>query len=212
MAIRFAESDARPMGRDTKGVRGINLTQGDELVGMVVADPQGYLLTACENGYGKRTPFGANTAEEPPDAEETPETTDTPESAETATESEAAETEERSGMRYRRQRRGGKGVRDIRTSDRNGQVVGVQSVRDGDELMVITEQGMVTRMRVDEIRIVGRNTQGVRLINLNEGDKVVTAAKIAREDADEPPATNGGSEELPPAVPEPPTPPESAPE
>jgi DNA gyrase subunit A len=212
MAIRFAESDARPMGRDTKGVRGINLTQDDELVGMVVADPQGYLLTVCENGYGKRTPFGANSAEEPPEAEETPETPDVAESAELPTESEAAETEERSAMRYRRQRRGGKGVRDIRTTDRNGQVVGVQSVRDGDELMVITEQGMVTRMRVDEIRIVGRNTQGVRLINLNERDKVVTAAKIAREDADEPAAMEGGSEEVPPTSPESPAPPESAPE
>src|SRR5262249_45454575 len=163
MAIRFAETDARPMGRDTKGVRGINLTQDDELVGMVVTDPEGYLLTVCENGYGKRTPFGANTAEEPPESEETAEPPETPEAREApSAEGEAAETEERSAMRYRRQRRGGKGLRDIRTSERNGQVVGVQAVRDGDELMVITQQGMVTRMRVDEIRIVGRNTQGVR--------------------------------------------------
>src|SRR4029077_11271663 len=62
MAIRFDEADARAMGRNTRGVKGINLQEGDEVMGMVVADPQGYLLTVCENGYGKRTPFGANIA------------------------------------------------------------------------------------------------------------------------------------------------------
>src|SRR5262249_59578218 len=73
MAIRFDEAQARAMGRNTHGVKGINLQEGDEVVGMVVADPQGYLLTVCENGYGKRTPFGANVAgEEPPEAEEEP--------------------------------------------------------------------------------------------------------------------------------------------
>src|SRR5262249_34033212 len=76
MAIRFDEADARAMGRNTRGVKGINLQAGDEVVGMVVADPQGYLLTVCENGYGKRTPFGANiVGVEGPEAEaeETPE-------------------------------------------------------------------------------------------------------------------------------------------
>ena len=66
MAIRFDEAQARAMGRNTRGVKGINLQEGDEVVGMVVADPEGYLLTVCENGYGKRTPFGANTAGEEP--------------------------------------------------------------------------------------------------------------------------------------------------
>jgi DNA gyrase subunit A len=171
---------------------------------MVVADPQGYLLTVCANGYGKRTPFGANVAGVEEEGEEpTPEAVAAaPAEAETA-EEEAAPTEDRSAMRYRKQRRGGKGLRDIRTSERNGLVVAVVAVREGDELMLITQQGMVTRMRVDEIRIVGRNTQGVRLINLREEDKVVTAAKIAREDVAE-------TEELP-AVDLPPTPP-SAPE
>ena len=88
-------------------------------------------------------------------------------------------------MRYRKQRRGGKGVRDIRTSERNGPVVGIASVRDGDDIMLITVQGMVNRTHVDEIRVVGRNTQGVRVMNLNEGDKVTSLAKIAREDAPE---------------------------
>jgi DNA gyrase subunit A len=212
MAIRFAESDARPMGRDTRGVKGINLASGsgetpeDEVVGLVVADPQGYLLTACENGYGKRTPFGANVAGEAAEAEEetTPPTPPSQggEEAAQAGEAETAGEEggaaDRSNMRYRRQRRGGKGLRDIRTSERNGQVVCILTVRDGDELMLITQQGMVTRTRVDEVRITGRNTQGVRLISLNEGDKVVTAAKIAKEDVDETPAETPPDSNPPP--------------
>jgi DNA gyrase subunit A len=178
------------MGRDTKGVKGINLQGEDEVVGMVVTDPQGYRLTICETGYGKRTPFGANVVGEVEEAEEPVAESPPGAAGELETpEGEAVPTDDRSSMRYRKQRRGGKGLRDIRTSERNGLVVAVVAVRDGDELMLITQQGMVTRMRVDEIRIVGRNTQGVRLINLREGDKVVTAAKIAREDvADEPPS------------------------
>ena len=86
-------------------------------------------------------------------------------------------------MRYRKQRRGGKGVRDIRTSERNGPVVGIVAVRDGDDIMLITTQGMVNRTHVGEIRVVGRNTQGVRIMNLNEGDKIASIAKVAREDA-----------------------------
>src|SRR5260370_23955530 len=128
MAIRFDEAQARSMGRNTRGVKGINLQEGDEVVGMVVADPEGYLLTVCENGYGKRTPFGANIAgEEPPEAEgeEPPE-----EPAEEVPEGAAPEAEpspERSGMRYRKQRRGGKGVRDILPSERNGPGIGIAS-------------------------------------------------------------------------------------
>jgi DNA gyrase subunit A len=222
MAIRFSEADARPMGRDTKGVRGINLVGDDEVVGLVVADPEGYLLTVCENGYGKRTPFGANEgladgggAEE---TSEAPESQAAPPAEESvaevspaegeAAEGEAGETE-RSSMRYRVQRRGGKGLRDIRTTERNGQVVAVVAVRAGDDLMVMTAQGMVTRMKVDEIRIVGRNTQGVRLVNLQEGDKVVTCAKIASEEVGDegeaetasptPPGTEAPGEAAPPA-------------
>ncbi|HEV2947237.1 MAG TPA: DNA gyrase C-terminal beta-propeller domain-containing protein, partial [Gemmataceae bacterium] len=208
MAICFAESDARAMGRNTKGVKGITLGEGDEVVNMVVADPEGFLLTVCENGYGKRTPFGANiTGEEPPEADAE---ADEPESAERedaepkgkeregedregeapaepgAAEAETAESEEpgkyRGNMRYRKQRRGGKGLRDIRTSDRNGLVVGAISVRESDDIMLITVQGMVNRTHVSEIRVVGRNTQGVRVMGLNEGDKIASIAKIARED------------------------------
>ena len=186
MAIRFSEADARAMGRVAYGVKGIKLVKDDEVVGMVVADPDGYLMTVCELGYGKRTPFGPNEAAEP--AEEVP---DEPvsrdaESAERSaadpeTAADDAETDDRSSMRYRRQRRGGKGVKDVRVTAKNGKVIGIASIRDGDEIMFITMQGMVTRSRVDAIRIVGRNTQGVRVMNLNEGDRIASMAKIAPE-------------------------------
>ncbi len=179
MAIRFSEADARAMGRNTYGVKGINLGEGDQIVGMVVTDPDGALLTVCENGYGKRTPFGANLAEEP--AEEEADAAE-PTEGESGEPEAAAPGEERSGMRYRKQRRGGKGLRDIRTSDRNGPVLGVASVRENDDIMLITAQGMVNRTHIREIRLIGRNTQGVRIMNLNEGDKIASIAKVAQED------------------------------
>ena len=152
---------------------------------MVVADPEGFLLTVCENGYGKRTPFGPNTAGEAADGAD--------EEADRAGTAAGANGEPRparasrphASMRYRLQRRGGKGVRDIRTSERNGPVIGVVPVRDGDDVMLITQQGMVNRTHVDEIRMVGRNTQGVRVMNLNEGDKLASVAKVAREEGEE---------------------------
>lgn len=174
-AIRFSEADARSMGRNTRGVKGISVQAGDEVIGMVVADPDGYLLTVCERGFGKRTPFGPNTAGEPAESE-----------AEEVDEAPVAEGDEpRSAMRYRLQRRGGKGVIDIRTSERNGPVVGTVAVRDGDQIMLITNQGMVNRTTCDEIRLVGRNTQGVKVMGLDEGDRVVTVTKIAREELEE---------------------------
>jgi DNA gyrase subunit A len=208
MAIRFAESDARAMGRNTHGVRGIKVSEGDEVVGLVVADAEGFLLTVCENGYGKRTPFGPNTATEAGDGEELTEETDAPEppvdglteagpgSVTPATEDQegAEEPQDRSAMRYRRQRRGGKGVRDIRTSERNGPVVGVAALREGDDVMLITTQGMVNRTHGDEIRVTGRNAQGVRVMNLNEGDRLASIAKIAKEAEDEQLAPPGSPE------------------
>ena len=178
-AIRFDEADARKLGRNTRGVKGINLTEGDEVVGMVVTDPAGALLTVCENGYGKRTPFGPNTAGEP---EGEAETEDAAPSEEPAGETGEAAEETRSSYRYRKQRRGGKGIRDIITSERNGSVVGIASVRDEEDIMLITTQGMVNRTHVNEIRMVGRNTQGVRVMNLSEGDKIASMAKVAREE------------------------------
>ena len=206
MAIRFPEGGGRgvrSVGRNARGVRGINLKKDDEVVGMVVAQPDELLLTVCENGYGKRTPFGANadpatleTDGEPvsdDSAEEAPLSRD-PESSEGSaeTEDEPADENDPSGMRYRLQKRGGKGVKDVKVTAKNGKVVSINSVRDGDEIMLITAQGMVTRSKVDTIRIVGRNTQGVRVMNLNEGDKIVSVAKVAQEnvstDAGTPPA------------------------
>ncbi|MBX9624765.1 MAG: DNA gyrase subunit A [Gemmataceae bacterium] len=185
MAIRFSEADARPMGRATFGVKGINLGKDDELVGMVVADPDGCLLTVCENGYGKRTPFGPNTEGQvaggegqDEDVVEEPSVTE----AEAGDDPDAEDGPvDRSTMRYRRQRRGGKGVRDVKVTAKNGKVVGVAAVREGDEIMLITVGGMVTRSKVDAIRQVGRNTQGVRVMNLADGDRVTSLAKVASE-------------------------------
>jgi DNA gyrase subunit A len=192
MAIRFDENQARAMGRNTRGVKGISLADGDEVIGMVVADPQGALLTVCENGYGKRTPFGANIA----GAEEAPEAEAEEEAPAEEPPGDEEGSRDRSSMRYRKQRRGGKGLRDIRTTERNGPVVGVLSARDGDDIMLITTGGMVNRTHVSEIRLIGRNTQGVRIMNLADGDKIASVAKIAREDIPETPA---GEAEPPPA-------------
>ena len=141
MAIRFDESDVRPMGRPAHGVKGITLDEQDEVVGMVVAngeeDPAS-LLTVCSNGYGKRTML----------------------------------------TEYRSQNRGGKGLIDIKTSDRNGSVVAVTKVTDADEVMLTTARGILIRTRVADTRPIGRNTQGVRLIRLDEGDTVGSLAKL----------------------------------
>ncbi|HSQ58026.1 MAG TPA: DNA gyrase C-terminal beta-propeller domain-containing protein, partial [Gemmata sp.] len=189
MAIRFSEADARAMGRTARGVRGIKLGKDDEVVGMVVADPEGHLLSVTENGYGKRTPFGANT--DPSLLASQDEGSETESEAEqpsdTVSEDSELETDP-SGMRYRIQRRGGKGLKDVKVTAKNGRVVGIASARPGDEIMVITQQGMVTRSRVDDIRIVGRNTQGVKVMTPAEGDKIVTIAKVASENIVEPPA------------------------
>jgi len=187
MAIRFPESDARPMGRDTSGVRGIKLGSGDRLVGIVVADPEATLLTVCEQGYGKRTPFGAGTPLAGPEPGE--------EGTEEAT-AEPAEGEGEdgpSGMRYRTQHRGGKGVRDIKTTSRNGQVVAVVAVRDGDQVLMMTARGKIQRVNVAEIRPMGRNTQGVRIMRLDDADTLaamVTVPPSELEEADETPAAD----------------------
>ena len=138
MAIRFKETDVRPMGRTAAGVRGIKLRKDDEVVDMAVVDPTATLLTVCEHGYGKRTSFDE----------------------------------------YRVQSRGGTGIINIRTTGRNGKVVGAKSVRDSDELMLITEDGMIVRIGMGDVRTIGRATQGVRLVRLAEGDRVVAVARV----------------------------------
>ena len=143
MAIRFRESNVRSMGRNTSGVKGISLRKDDQLVGMVVADPEATLLTACENGYGKRTPFGPG--DDLPELPEGAEGADEPEDVpadlpvDVPAEAEAASEESLgSNIRYRTQRRGGVGLRDIKTTQRNGRVIGIVAVRDEDELIMMT--------------------------------------------------------------------------
>jgi DNA gyrase subunit A len=194
MAIRFSEADARPMGRNTSGVKGIRLTAGDALVGMVVADPEATLLTVCANGYGKRTHFGPNgpvTGAAPADGEDALADDDDAavEDAESAAEGDAEDGESSSSSnRYRTQRRGGKGVRDIKTTDRNGPVIGVVGVTGEDELMMMTARGKLQRIAAGEISVIGRNTQGVRIMSLDAGDTLAAVVRVPR-DATAAPAT-----------------------
>src|SRR5437899_9422670 len=142
MAIRFHESDVRPMGRVAYGVRGITLREDDSVVAMEVVSAGGTLLTVTEHGYGKRT-----------------------------------EIDE-----YRLQSRGGVGVINIATSERNGDVVGVAYVQDGDELLLITQQGMILRTQANDVRAIGRATQGVRLIDMEGDDRVVSIARLVEKE------------------------------
>ena len=147
-AIRFPEADARPMGRVTRGVRGMNLDKGDEVIGMEVVDPTATgstIFTMTENGFGKRT-----------DLDE-----------------------------YRGQSRGGKGLITIKTSSRNGLVVGVMQVADENQLMVITDQGKILRVSVGGFSVIGRNTQGFRVMVTETQEKIVAVAKLAERDDDE---------------------------
>ena len=144
MSIRFPESEARPMGRGTYGVRGIKLRKGDKVVGMAVFEPGGAILTAAERGIGKRTPV----------------------------------------EEYRTQGRGGLGIINLKVSAKTGPVVGVRMVVPGDQVLLITEEGMIIRTAVDGIREIGRSTQGVKLIDLDGNDKLVALAKVVERDDD----------------------------
>jgi DNA gyrase subunit A len=200
MAIRFKESDARPMGRASSGVKGIRLGKDDQVVGMVVADPDATLLTACANGYGKRTPFGPNLEVMPGEGESSEaapldddaEELDAPEldvvEPDVTEESDEADADEGDGEHsssrsYRTQRRGGKGIRDIKTTDRNGPVIGIARIQTGDELLMMTARGKIQRIPADDISVIGRNTQGVRFMSLDEGDTLVAVKRVAKEDA-----------------------------
>ncbi len=146
--IRFDENLVRPMGRTARGVRGIRLAENQSVISLVVAQSEGTILTATENGYGKRT-----------NIEE-----------------------------YRVSGRGGQGVISIQVNERNGKVVRALQVSDGDEAMLITDKGTLVRFKVDELSIIGRNTQGVRLINVSSGELVVGMQRIVdieEEDTDE---------------------------
>jgi DNA gyrase subunit A len=161
MAIRFPQEGARSVGRNSSGVKGISLVDDDEVVGMVVADPKMTLLTACKHGYGKRTAFGPSTGVP----------------GEKATDELAS-----SQARYRTQGRGGKGLRDIRTTPRNGKVIGVARVDDDDEVLMITARGKIQRVRCSDLSTIGRNTQGVRIMSLDEGDTLAAVKRVPKED------------------------------
>jgi DNA gyrase subunit A len=143
-AIRFRETDVRPMGRDTYGVRGITLSEGDQVVAMDVAEPDATLLAVAENGYGKRSSMEA----------------------------------------YRLQGRGGKGIITMKTTPKTGMVTGVVMVTDEDQVILVTDRGKVIRIRMNEVRVIGRNTQGVRLIDHEEGERVSSVARLAEREDD----------------------------
>jgi len=148
-AIRFEEAEVRPMGRDTYGVRGMKLDDGDTIVALDLVEEGGTLLAVSENGYGKRSSMDE----------------------------------------YRRTHRGGKGIITMKTTDKTGRVIGVKMVTDADQIMLVTSGGKVIRMQVNEIRVIGRNTQGVRLIDMEPGERVAAVARLAERDDD---AETGG--------------------
>jgi len=140
-AVRFHESAARELGRNTRGVKGITLRGGDKVVGMIIVDDDHDVLTVTEKGYGKRTPVSE----------------------------------------YRKTNRGGSGIINIKVTEKNGIVVSLKGVKDGSDLMLITRNGIIIRVDVDKISTIGRNTQGVKLISLEEGDSVIDVALCDRE-------------------------------
>ncbi len=150
-AVRFDENDVRPMGRTARGVRGMNLEEGQQVIALLVAEnEQQSVLTATENGFGKRTPI----------------------------------------TEYTRHGRGTKGMIAIQTSERNGKVVAATLVEPTDEIMLITTGGVLIRTRVSEIREMGRATQGVTLIAVEDGTKLSGLQRIVETDAD--PEAEGG--------------------
>ncbi|HEX4131175.1 MAG TPA: DNA gyrase subunit A [Pirellulales bacterium] len=181
-ATRFRQVSVRAMGRGASGVRGIKLRSGDSLVGMVVADPEATLLTVCEKGYGKRTPFGPNA----PPLDEAAVAAD--EVADEAAEIEEPESSEESdesntSARYPTKGRGTMGVRDIKTTERNGPVVGIVSVIDADEIIIMTARGKLQRIAASDVSVIGRNTQGVRIMSLDEADTVAAVVRVAPDEA-----------------------------
>jgi DNA gyrase subunit A len=139
-AIRFHESNVRPMGRNAAGVRGITLSGSqDEVVGMICVENGRYnILVVSENGFGKRSQLDD----------------------------------------YRVTNRGGKGVKTINITDKTGDLIAIKEVHDSDDLMIINRSGIIIRLAVSELRVMGRATQGVKLINLKDGDIIASVAKV----------------------------------
>jgi DNA gyrase subunit A len=146
LSIRFHEQDVREMGRDTTGVKGIELGPRDQLIGMVVIKREANLLVVTERGMGKCSPIDE----------------------------------------YRVQKRGGKGIITVHRTEKTGDAVSIKEVLPDDELMLITKQGVAIRMPVKGIRVAGRNTQGVRLVNLDAEDLVMDVARVVPDDEGEP--------------------------
>ena len=141
-AIRFENTKVRPMGRPARGVRGINLAEGDEIIGLLCMVEDNLVLTVNENGYGKRTTLGS----------------------------------------YRLTNRGGKGVINTKITKKNGPAIVIMQVAAEDDLMIITRNGQIIRIGSEKIRETGRGAQGVRLVNLDDGDVIAAAAVAPRTD------------------------------
>jgi len=162
-AVRFAEEDVRAMGRTAAGVRGIRLPPDEEVISLIIPDPDGLILTASENGYGKLTPV-----------EDFP-----------------------------RHGRGGQGVIAMQTTERNGRLVAATQVATTDELMLMSSSGTLVRTRAGEISVLGRNTQGVRLIRLDDGERLVGVEPVEPEsvEADAAAGEEAGAGDAPPPGP-----------
>jgi len=152
-AIRFAESQVRPMGRPARGVRAMDLAEGDYLIGMEVVGKEGIILSIAENGYGKRTPLED----------------------------------------YRLTARGAKGVINMKTTKKTGLVVAILSVKEDTDLFIVSQSGKIIRIESATIRQVGRSSQGVKLVSLDEGDKVAAASVIPETEG----PNGNGQESLP---------------
>lgn len=144
-SIRFSEEDVREMGRTARGVRGIRMPESAKVISMIIPKPEGAVLTATENGFGKRTALDE----------------------------------------FPLQGRGGQGVIAVQTNDRNGALVSAVLVTEQDEVMLISNKGTLVRTRVAEISMIGRNTQGVRLMNLSEGELLAAVQRIEDVSTDE---------------------------
>ena len=144
-AIRFAETDVRPMGRSARGVKGITLERDDAVVGLGVVTNDREVLVVTENGFGKRTPV----------------------------------------EEYRITGRGGKGIKTLNMTLKTGPIVGIRLVQESDEVMIISLEGIMIRIPVSDISRQGRSTQGVTLMRLDAGDKVVAVANISRDEDEE---------------------------
>ena len=158
---RFDENDARALGRTASGVRGINIDEDDEVVGMITYDPTAEdaaahsILVVSENGYGKRSDFDE----------------------------------------YRKTNRGGKGVKTLQITDKTGPLVAMKNVTDENDLMIINRSGLTIRMAVSDIRVAGRATQGVRLINIKEGDSIAAISAVNKSEEETPEQPTEGAAE-----------------